>query len=121
MSNMPGSPVASVTVQQAAEQHGDDDGALIIDVREPSEFAQGRVDGAILLPLGQLDARYTELPRDRVLLMMCRSGGRSSNATQFLTSAGYDKAVNVDGGMVAWHNAGLPMKSGTPKAGEGEL
>jgi rhodanese-related sulfurtransferase len=113
--------MASVDVKQAAELQGDDEGALIVDVREPNEFAQGRVAGAVLVPLGQLGSRYTELPRDRKLLMLCRSGGRSANATRFLISQGFDNAANVDGGMIAWHNAGLPMKSGVPDPGEGDL
>lgn len=117
--NMFGPSVASVTVQEAADLQTD--GALLVDVREPNEFAQGRAEGAVLMPLGQLNSRFEELPRDRQLLMVCRTGGRSSNATQFLASQGFDQAVNVNGGMVAWHNAGLPMKSGAPEAGEGEI
>jgi rhodanese-related sulfurtransferase len=119
--NLFGPGVPSVTVQEAADLQGDDEGALLVDVREPNEFAQGRAEGAVLLPLGQLNSRFDELPRDRQLLMVCRTGGRSSNATKFLASQGFDKAVNVNGGMVAWHNAGLPMKSGAPEPGEGEL
>jgi rhodanese-related sulfurtransferase len=119
--NMFGAGVPAVTVQEAAELQGDGDGGLLVDVREPNEFAQGRAEGAVLLPLGQLNTRFEELPRDRKLLMVCRTGGRSSNATQFLASQGFDNAVNVTGGMVAWHNAGLPMTSGAPEPGEGEL
>ncbi len=119
--NMFGAGVPAVTVQEAAELQGDGDGGLLVDVREPNEFAQGRAEGAVLLPLGQLNTRFEELPRDRKLLMVCRTGGRSSNATQFLASQGFDNAVNVSGGMVAWHNAGLPMTSGAPEPGEGEL
>lgn len=119
--NMFGAGVPAVTVHEAAELQGDGEGALLVDVREPNEFAQGRAEGAVLLPLGHLNTRFEELPRDRKLLLVCRTGGRSSNATQFLASQGFDNAVNVSGGMVAWHNAGLPMKSGTPEPGEGEL
>jgi rhodanese-related sulfurtransferase len=119
--NMFGPGVPAVTVQEAAALRDDGEGALIIDVREANEYAQGRAGGAVLLPLGQLNNRFSELPRDRKLLMVCRTGGRSSNATQFLVSQGYDNVVNVTGGMVAWHNAGLPMESGTPEPGEGEL
>ncbi len=119
--NMSGPGIASVTVLEAAKLQGDDGGALIVDVREPNEFAQARIEGAVLVPLGQLARRYSELPRDRKLLMLCRSGGRSANAAQYLAGQGFDNAANVDGGMVAWHNAGLPMKSGLPEPGEGEL
>jgi rhodanese-related sulfurtransferase len=113
--------VRSVSVKEASELQAGGNGALIIDVREPNEFAAGRIEGAVLVPLGQLANRYPELPRDRQLLMLCRSGGRSASATQFLAGQGFDDVANVDGGMIAWHNAGLPMKSGPPDATEGEL
>ena len=120
--NMFGGGVAAVSVQQAAELQGDGDGgALIVDVREPNEFAQARVEGAVLLPLGYLNTRFSELPRDRQLLMLCRTGSRSANATRFLNQQGYENAFNVSGGIVAWYNAELPTKTGALEPGEGEL
>lgn len=120
--NMFGGGVAAVSVQEAAELQGDGDGgALIVDVREPNEFAQARVEGAVLLPLGYLNTRFSELPRDRQLLMLCRTGSRSANATRFLNQQGYENAVNVSGGIVAWYNAELPTKTGALEPGEGEL
>ena len=120
--NMFGGGVPAVSVQEAATLLADGhDGALIVDVREPNEYTQARAAGAVLLPLGQLNTRFAELPRDRKLLMMCRTGGRSQNATRFLNQQGFENAVNVSGGIVAWHNAGLPTKTGTLDPGEGEL
>jgi rhodanese-related sulfurtransferase len=120
--NLFGGGAAAVSVQEAAQLQGDgEDGALIVDVREPNEFAQARVEGALLLPLGQLNTRFTELPSDRQLLMMCRTGSRSANATRFLNQQGYENAVNVDGGIAAWYNAELPTKTGALEPGEGEL
>jgi rhodanese-related sulfurtransferase len=120
--NMFGGGVAAVTVQEAAELQGDgDDGALIVDVREPNEHAQARVEGAVLVPLGQLNNRFSDLPKDRKLLMLCRTGSRSANATRFLNQQGYENATNISGGIVAWHNAGLPTKAGALDPGEGEL
>ena len=87
--NLRGPGVPSVDVKQAAEMQGDDVGALIIDVREPNEYTQLRARGAVLLPLGQLNNRVNDLPRDRELLLMCRTGGRSANATQFLAANGF--------------------------------
>ena len=75
--------------------------------------------GAVLLPLGQLNNRVNDLPRDRELLLMCRTGGRSANATQFLAANGFENVTNVNGGIVAWHNAGLPTSNGEPEPGEG--
>lgn len=119
--NMMGGGVPSATVQEAAERQGDGEGALIVDVREPNEYAQLRAKGAVLLPLGRLNGRVKDLPRDRELLLMCRTGGRSANATKFLQAQGFENVTNVNGGMVAWHNAGLPSSSGQPEAGEGDF
>jgi rhodanese-related sulfurtransferase len=116
-----GPGVPSVSVQEAAEMQGDDGGALIIDVREPNEYLQIRAKGALLLPLGRLNNRVRELPRDRELLLMCRTGARSQNATQFLAANGFENVTNVTGGIVAWYQAGLPTTSGDPEPGEGEL
>ncbi|MGD8486327.1 MAG: rhodanese-like domain-containing protein, partial [Chloroflexota bacterium] len=93
--NLMGPGVPAVTVQQAAEMQGDDGGALIIDVREPNEYAQIRARGAVLLPLGRLNGRVQDLPRDREILLMCRTGGRSQNATQYLAANGFENVTNV--------------------------
>ena len=74
---------------------------LVVDVREPSEHAQGHIPGCTLMPLGVLGARLSELPKDRELVMVCRSGGRSAMATQQAAKAGY-RATNMAGGMMAW-------------------
>ena len=116
-----GPGVPSVSVQEAAEMQGDDVGALIIVVREPNEYAQIRAKGAVLLPLGRLNSRVKDLPRDRELLLMCRTGGRSQNATQFLVANGFENVTNVTGGIVAWYQATLPTTSGEPEPGEGDF
>ena len=117
-----GGGVPAVTVQQASEMQGQDGvGALIVDVREPNEYTQLRARGAVLLPLGRLNGRVKDLPRDRELLLMCRTGGRSQNATQFLQAQGFSNVTNVSGGIVAWHAAGLPTTSGEAEPGEGEF
>ena len=63
----------------------------VVDVREPAEFAHGlgHIDGALLVPLGELQARLDELPRDRPLVAVCRSGARSARATAMLAKAGF--------------------------------
>jgi rhodanese-related sulfurtransferase len=85
-----------------------DDGALLLDVRNPDEWAVGHAPAALTLPLPDLAARFTELPVDRRIAVICRSGARSARATEALVGAGYD-AVNVAGGMQAWAAAGLPV------------
>ena len=84
-------------------------GALAVDVREASELAEdGRIDAALHVPLGDLAERARELPRDRTLVMICRSGARSAMATEALRASGYD-AYNVEGGILRWERDGLPV------------
>ena len=110
-----------VSAQQAAELQGDGGGALIVDIREPREFEALRAPNAVLLPLAEFVARHADLPQDRQLLLMCRSGSRSLRATMFLMQQGFGNVANVDGGMIAWKNAGLPVHSGPLSPGEGAL
>jgi rhodanese-related sulfurtransferase len=81
------------------------EGAALLDVREQDEWDAGHVPDAQFIPLGELTARVGELPRDRRIVVICRTGARSDRAAQFLAGQGFD-AVNVDGGMRAWVNGG---------------
>ncbi|MEL7157905.1 MAG: rhodanese-like domain-containing protein [Actinomycetota bacterium] len=78
-----------------------DDGQLI-DVREPDEVAEGTLPGARNIPLGELPARVAELDPGRTVVLLCRSGGRSTQAAEFLTASGFGDVVNLDGGMLAF-------------------
>lgn len=73
----------------------------LIDVREPFEVAAGTLPGAINIPLGELPARMSELDPNRRVVLLCRSGGRSTAAAQALTAAGFTDVVNLSGGMLA--------------------
>jgi len=85
-------------------------GAPIVDVREPYELVEdGRVAGAVNIPLGELSARAEEVPRDQPVLILCRSGARSGMAADALRASGYD-AYNIDGGILAWEREGLPVE-----------
>lgn len=85
------------------------DDALVVDVREPDEWAAGHAPGAVHIPMGDIPARLDELPStDASLPVICRSGGRSQRAVQWLVQQGFD-VVNVDGGMRSWHQAGKAM------------
>jgi rhodanese-related sulfurtransferase len=85
-------------------------GALLVDVRQPEEWRQGHAPKAKLIPLGSLGDRLSELPREREVLLICRSGNRSGTAQRQLLRLGFDRVVNVSGGMNAWTNAGLPVE-----------
>jgi phage shock protein E len=75
---------------------------LLVDVRQPEEYAQGHIDGAVLMPLDALPARVAELPRDVKLVVYCRSGHRSAQAVTLLLDRGYSRAVSLNGGYLAW-------------------
>ena len=94
---------------------------LIVDVREPSEFATVRLADVVLMPMSTFAVRFRELPTDRALLIMCAVGGRSAVATSHLLAMGYPDVTNVAGGIVAWERSGLPVRRGTPAADEGAL
>lgn len=84
------------------------EGLVVLDVREPVEWAHGRIDGAVHIPLGELMERVGEVPTENQVLVVCKVGGRSAQATGFLVQSGVE-AVNLDGGMLEWQGAGRPM------------
>ncbi len=103
---------ATVDVKQGAALQSS--GALLLDVREPDEYAQGHAPGSTLIPLGQLAQRLQEISRykNQPVALICRSGNRSGQAQKLLEKAGFSAAVNVEGGMIAWQKAGLPVVAG---------
>ena len=86
----------------------------VIDVREPDEYsgALGHIHGAKLVPLGSLVARIEELPKDQPLVMVCRSGARSAQATVLLKNKGVAKVANLAGGMLRWRAQRFPVEGG---------
>jgi rhodanese-related sulfurtransferase len=99
-----------VTVSEIA------DGAYLLDVREPEEWSAGHAPGAHHLPMMQIPARLSEVPTDREVVVVCRSGGRSGQVVAYLMGNGWDNLRNLDGGMREWAAAGRPLLStdGTP-------
>ena len=77
-------------------------GAVLVDVRTPAEVAEGMAPGAINIPLQEIEQRLSEFPKDKDLLIYCRSGKRSMAASNFLIENGYDKVFNVVGGFLAF-------------------
>ena len=77
-------------------------GAMLIDVRTPAEVAEGMAPGAINIPLQEIQQRLAEFPKDKDLLIYCRSGKRSMAASNFLIENGYEKVFNVVGGFLAF-------------------
>lgn len=75
---------------------------LLLDVREPDEFAAYRIEGATLIPMRTIPARLHELDRRADVVMICRSGARSHHAGQFLKQNGFERVYNLAGGVIAW-------------------
>jgi len=90
------------------------DATSVLDVREPVEWEHGHIDGAVHIPLMDLPSRMPEIPNGHVLVV-CRIGSRSARAVAYLQQQGID-AVNLDGGMVEWVEAGrdLVAETGNP-------
>jgi glyoxylase-like metal-dependent hydrolase (beta-lactamase superfamily II)/rhodanese-related sulfurtransferase len=88
-------------------------GTLLVDVREPHEYARGHIPGALSLPQAEIATRLDELPRTQLLVLVCRSGSRSRGSAQFLAQVGYERVANVAGGMLAWRRLGRPMERDT--------
>lgn len=100
----------SETTQQALAA-AQADGAHIIDVREPHEYAGGHIPGANLIPLSLVPLRVADVPTDRPVYVVCAAGGRSAQAAQFLAAHGVD-ARTVAGGTNEWVAAGRPVVTG---------
>lgn len=94
--------------QQLARALGEQD-IQLIDVRAPDEHEAGRIAGDRLIELGELGARAQSIERSRPVVFYCRSGARSAMATEAFRQAGYD-AHNLEGGLLAWQAAGLPLE-----------
>jgi rhodanese-related sulfurtransferase len=94
-------------------------GALLLDVREDSEFELGHAPGALHVPLAEIPDRLEDVAKDRRIVCVCRSGVRSARAGHFLLEQGFD-AVNLEGGMIAWAESGAALESdhGDPVIGQ---
>lgn len=107
--------VPAVTVQEAAAMV--EEGALLIDIRELDEWQMLRIPGAEFKPLSEIQDWFEALPRDVDIILQCRSGKRSAQATNaLLTQAGFDRVFNLTGGLIAWHSANLPVDRGPAPA-----
>jgi rhodanese-related sulfurtransferase len=98
--------VRTVNVAEAIELL--ENGALLVDVRENNEWESGRAASATHIALSEVPDHLEELPRDQVIVCVCRSGARSGRATKFLVEQGRN-AINLEGGMLAWDAEGEPI------------
>ena len=95
-------PAPAITVEDLKAKQDRGDSIVLVDVREPHEWAISDLAGSVKIPLATLPQRLGELPRDEEIVVYCRTGGRSGNAVQFLRQRGFDKALNLAGGINHW-------------------
>ncbi len=95
-------PQKTITVQELKARLDAGEKPVMIDVREPEEVACGMIPGAMHIPMGQIPQRLDEIPREGEVIFICRSGGRSGQVCDYLGMLGFDKPVNMVGGMLAW-------------------
>ncbi len=101
--------VAEISAQETKKRQ--QQGAVIVDVREPSEWREGHIPGAIHMPLGSLSKCLGELDASQEIILVCRSGQRSMHATQLLQRAGFSQVKNMTGGMIDWTRQRLPVST----------
>lgn len=96
-----------ISVTELKERFGKQDAPIMIDVREPHEWDMQHLPGVEKISLGSLPSEMEKLEqwKDKELVLICRSGGRSGKATQFLKQQGFEKARNLTGGMLAWKDS----------------
>jgi adenylyltransferase/sulfurtransferase len=93
---------AEITVEELKKRLDRNENLFVLDVRNPNEFQICRIPGTVLLPLPELAQRFGELPRNREIIVHCKSGMRSAKAVQFLKEQGFTRLVNLQGGILAW-------------------
>lgn len=96
------SPVKSISPERARGIISREAGWILLDVREPSEYAGGHLAGSVHIPLFQTAGRAGELDREKTLLVYCRCGNRSKLACRILAAKGFSEVYNVEGGIVRW-------------------
>lgn len=107
----PREPFARIDVSRAKQilRRG---GAVLIDVREPHEYEEAHIPGVSLIPVDSLLRRAGELPPDKDVIFICRSGRRSALAAEIAAASGFENALyNLEGGMLAWLEAGEPVEA----------
>lgn len=87
------------------------DDAYLLDVREPDEWEAGHAPGAHHLPMMEVPAKLADIPTDREVVVVCRSGGRSGQVVSYLMGNGWDNVRNLDGGMQVWAAVGRDVVS----------
>jgi phage shock protein E len=99
---------SAVGVEEAYQMY--QNGAFVLDVRTPEEWNEYHIPNTTLIPLDQLSARLGEVPRDRPIVVVCRSGNRSQEGRDILLNAGFEGVVSMTGGLNEWRAGGYPVE-----------
>jgi rhodanese-related sulfurtransferase len=105
----PSDPSANLAPQAAQLRLKGNPSPQLVDVRTEEENREGLIKGSKNIPLHELEGRLGEIPKDRPVLLYCRSGARSGAALSILKSRGYTEVAHISGGMMAWGGQGLPI------------
>lgn len=100
-------PTVDVNTAAAAKNRDD---VILIDVREQWEYDEGHIPGITLIPMNEIPNRLSEIPTDKEVIVTCRSGNRSGQVTDYLRKNGFDNVHNMQGGIVAWQQAGYEVE-----------
>jgi rhodanese-related sulfurtransferase len=82
----------------------------LLDVRTPQEYSQGKLAGSTLIPIGELERRIREVPKNKAVMVYCAVGSRSKSAANFLAQQGYKDVYNMSDGIVGWYRNGFPIQ-----------
>lgn len=105
------SPIRQISARELNDELQNNDAPILVDVRSPNEYQNdGHIPGSRLLPLNVFTQRISELPQDRSIVCVCRSGNRSQAAAEQLLAQGFENVANLSGGMFGWRRAGLPTE-----------
>ncbi len=105
--------VKEINVEQLKEKQEKQDDIFLYDIRSEGEVAHGIISNAIYLPMHLIPLKLTEFPKDKEIILYCRSGVRSYNACQYLMQAGFNNVFNLQGGIISWARQGydiIPLK-----------
>jgi hydroxyacylglutathione hydrolase len=114
-SGLPTTSLPRIDIDEAKRRWSAEE-AIVLDVRQRGEFAEGHVPRAMHISSGRLRAKIADVPKGKQLLVMCAGGDRSVSAASVLSSLGFTDVINVSGGFDEWSSQGLPTESGNVAA-----
>lgn len=100
----------NISAREAKELLDKDKSIYLLDVRTPQEYSQGKLAGSVLIPIGEIERRVREVPKNKTIVVYCAVGARSKPVASFLTQQGYKNVYNVTDGLVGWYRNGFSIQ-----------